>query len=202
MKNLVESILNKDYTKANDHLHEELKNIVARKLNEAKKMCAAKMSVGEQLNVNAQGNYEESGGRDVSLSHEKQKRGLAEGDVANIGTTHKTKNYTVSVGKADDAPVVITHNKSGITLRITHPDARAYVARIADKRELNDDDVDNLKSKYKPETMKEEAKKAALSIVAKREETSKEKVNRFREALEGPGRLTSEKPKLVVKKND
>ncbi len=81
MRNLVESILNKDYTKANDHLHEELKIIVARKLNEAKKMLAAKMSVGEQLNVDKRGNYDETGGEEVILSHEKQKRGLTEGDV-------------------------------------------------------------------------------------------------------------------------
>lgn len=81
MRNLVESILNKDYTKANDHLHEELKIIVARKLLEAKKMLAAKMSVGEQLNVDENGNYRETGGGKVALSHEKQKRGLTEGDV-------------------------------------------------------------------------------------------------------------------------
>ena len=103
---------------------------------------------------------------------------MTEGDVVSIGgSIHKTKNYTVSVGKSDNDPVVVHHESSGTKTRITHPDARAYVARIADKRKLNDEDVDNLKSKYKPETMKEEAKKAALSIVAKRKEISEEKIH-------------------------
>ena len=196
MRNLVESILNKDYTKANDHLHEELKIIVARKLLEAKKMYAAKMSVDEQF-----------GNTRTLSSIELAKRGLAEGDVANIGTTHKTKNYTVSVGKANDAPVVITHNKSGITTRITHPDARAYVARIVDKRELNDDDVDNLKSKYKPETMKEEAKRSAMKSLQEKvrvrgpNEPPKPpltaRARRFVRALTG-----KKPPKPVVVKND
>jgi len=224
MRNLVESILTKDFTKANDHLHEELKTIVARKLNEAKKMYAAKMSVGEQLNVDKRGNYDETGGRKVILSHEKQKRGLAEGDV--VPFTTKNDNDTLDLGthtlrlhKDPDKGAILTHKESGKQTELS-PDAMAAARRHLDK---NPDDHSGamkiLSQKYgittskdpnyprKPksadiETMKEEAKKAALSIVAKREETSEEKVNRFRKALEGPGRLTSKKPKLVVKKND
>ena len=164
MNELIESIVNKQYTKADQLFHEAMNSIVSRKLNEAKKMCAAKMSV-EQLNVDSQGNFHEAGGRNVILSHENQKRGLAEGDVKSIGTSHETENYTVSMGHANDAPVVVKHKSSGIKTRITHPDARAYVARISDKRKLTDSDVDNLKTKYKPVSMKEEAKKAALNII-------------------------------------
>lgn len=79
MRNLVESILNKDYTKANDHLHEELKIIVARKLLEAKKMLTAKMYT-EQLNVDNMGNFHEPTGYIKKASIEKAERGLAEED--------------------------------------------------------------------------------------------------------------------------
>jgi hypothetical protein len=97
MKQLVESIIIKEYTKADQMFHEEMNDIVSRKLNEAKKMYAAKM-FSEQLNVDKKGNYEETGGRDVVLSHEKQKRGLAEDDVVPFAGKSGNKSPKVHVG--------------------------------------------------------------------------------------------------------
>lgn len=78
MRNLVESILNKDYTKANDHLHEELKIIVARKLLEAKKMFTAKMYT-EQVTVTDQGRAVTPVGTEPH-SYYVNRKGLAEED--------------------------------------------------------------------------------------------------------------------------
>lgn len=44
MKNLVEHIINKDYDTANQIFESKIENVVRIKLNEAKKMCAAKMA--------------------------------------------------------------------------------------------------------------------------------------------------------------
>lgn len=44
MKNLVEHIINKEYDTANQIFESEIENVVRIKLNEAKKMCAAKMA--------------------------------------------------------------------------------------------------------------------------------------------------------------
>lgn len=78
MRNLVESILNKDYTKANDHLHEELKIIVARKLLEAKKMFAARVYT-EQVTVTDQGRAVTPVGTEPH-SYYVNRKGLAEED--------------------------------------------------------------------------------------------------------------------------
>ena len=180
MRNLVESILNKDYTKANDHLHEELKIIVARKLNEAKKMCAAKMSVGEQLNVNAQGNYEESGGRDVSLSHEKQKRGLAEGDVVPLDPSKRKKEtnaVTKHVGKVhtvlgSDGQMSVYDNEGKHKFTIDNGSSMTAYYRHYDKHGDVEAALDHMKKNTTPsytkpksadiEQIKEEAKRAAM----------------------------------------
>ena len=77
MNELIESIVNKQYTKADELIHEALKNIVDRKLHEVKKMCAAKMSV-EQLKVDAQGKFREATGNKKLASIEKAERGLSE----------------------------------------------------------------------------------------------------------------------------
>ena len=79
MNELIESIINKEYTKADEIINEELKIIVARKLNEAKKMVAAKIFT-EQLNIDDKGKFHEAGGKKVLGSVEKLKRGLAEED--------------------------------------------------------------------------------------------------------------------------
>lgn len=44
MKTILESIQEKDYTSAQDQLHERLQDIVVEKLHEMKKMIAAKMT--------------------------------------------------------------------------------------------------------------------------------------------------------------
>lgn len=129
MKELVESILQKEYTKANELFSEQINSVVSRKLTEAKKMYAAKMSVGEQLNVDKRGNYDETGGRDVILSHEKKKRGLTEnvseekihnekgehlGDVMEITGSHAkdpTKKIKKFRAERKDGKTLITANK-------------------------------------------------------------------------------------------
>jgi hypothetical protein len=100
MRNLVESILNKDFTKANDYLHEELKIIVARKLNEAKKMLAAKVSVGEQF-----------GNTRTLSSVELAKRGLAEGDVVPF-EKNKTSSPTSPKVHVGNQYVAVDHGDS------------------------------------------------------------------------------------------
>jgi hypothetical protein len=158
----------------------------------------------EQLKVDNKGKFHEPTGYVKNASIEKAERGLTEGDVTPMVDTFRTDSYTVHTGIKTGSPVRITHNKTGTTKIISHPDARTTLYKHGDN--LTDKHVENILyqgegGKHgKPETMKEEAKKAALSIVAKRKETSGEKVKRFLGALEGPGRLkTSEKPKLVNK---
>lgn len=180
MKNLVESILNKDYTKANDHLHEELKIIVARKLNEAKKMYAAKMSVCEQLNVDKRGNYDETGGRDVILSHEKQKRGLAEGDVVPLDPSKRKKEtdaVTKHVGKehtvlGSDGQMSVYDNEGKHKFTIDNGSSMTAYYRHYDKHGDVEAALDHMKKNTTPsytkpksadiEQIKEEAKRAAI----------------------------------------
>lgn len=125
MNELIESIINKEYTKADEIIKEALATIAARKLNEAKKMIAAK-KFSEQILVNNMGRVPTSVGTEPR-SYYVQRKGLAEDE-------------------------------------------------------------------------KEEAKKAALSIVSKRAETSDEKRKRFLAALEGPGSSSKQKPSMKVVK--
>lgn len=174
MRNLVESILNKDYTKANDHLHEELKIIVARKLLEAKKMLAAKMSVGEQLNVDKRGNYDETGGRDVILSHEKQKRGLTEGNVAGVIKKEDATRYTAGKYRITAYPnkTTIHNTENNETHEIPGKSAQEQLIRHVEKgnkvEEFHAENlISNMKGVKKIDTtpvskLKEEAKRAAM----------------------------------------
>lgn len=50
MKTILESIQEKDYTSAQDQLHERLQDIVVEKLHEMKKMIAAQMTEQTRLN--------------------------------------------------------------------------------------------------------------------------------------------------------
>lgn len=181
MKELVESILQKEYTKANELFSEQINSVVSRKLTEAKKMYAAKMSVKEQLKVDNKGKFHEPTGYVKNASIEKAERRLTEGDVTPMVDTFRTDSYTVHTGIKTGSPVRITHNKTGTTKIISHPDARTTLYKHGDN--LTDKHVENILyqgegGKHgKPETMKEEAKKAALSIVAKRKKISEEKIH-------------------------
>lgn len=208
MNQLVESIIIKEYTKADQIFHEEMNDIVSRKLNEAKKMYAAKM-FSEQLNVDAKGKFKETTGNKKLASIEKAERGLAEGDVVPLGDKFETSSYKVHVGTKPGSPVVITHKKTGITRTVSGGRALVGIYRNAEKG-LKDEHIEDIlysdqgkkpeDQGKKPETMKEEAKKAALSIVSKRAETSDEKRKRFLAALEGPGSSSKQKPSMKVVK--
>jgi hypothetical protein len=182
MKDLVESIINKDYTKANDNLHEELKIIVARKLNEAKKMYAAKMSVGEQLKVDKNGNYDETGGKDVILSHEKQKRGLTEGDVVALDPSKRkdSNNVTKHVGEKHTVlsragQMSVYDNEGNHKFTIDNGNSMVAYHKHYDKHGDVESALEHMRNTTNPsytkpetasiETMKEEAKKAAMKIM-------------------------------------
>jgi hypothetical protein len=170
MNQLVESIIIKEYTKADQIFHEEMNDIVSRKLNEAKKMYAAKM-FSEQLNVDAKGKFNEAGGKDVVLSHEKQKRGLAEGDVVPLGDKFETSSYKVHVAKDR---VIIKHKDTGITRIAFGGRPLVNIYRNAEQG-LEDKHIEDIlysdqgkkpeDQGKKPETMKEEAKRAAMRIM-------------------------------------
>jgi hypothetical protein len=207
MKSLIESILNKEYSKANDIFVESLNNIASKKLLEAKKMCAAKMSV-EQLTVDDEGKFQEAGGRRIRLYHAKQKRGLAEGDVVPLGDKFETKSYNVHVGKNPNSRVVITHKETGVTRKVSGTNAKVGIFRNSENKELKDSDIEDILygGKDKPESMKEEAKKAAIRALQEKvrvrgkDEPPKPplstRAQRFSAALSGKKKPT---PKLVVK---
>mgnify|MGYP003343846099 CR=1 FL=1 len=202
MNELIESIINKEYTKADNLFNEALNAIVVRKLNEAKKMYTAKM-FSEQVTVNNMGRVPTSVGTEPR-SYYVQRKGLAEGDVVPLGDKFETDSYHIHVGSKEDSPVVITHKDTGITRKVPGGRARVGIYRNAEKG-LNDKHIEDILygtegNAKKPETMKEEAKKAALSIVSKRAETSDEKRKRFLAALEGPGSSGKQKPSMKVVK--
>ena len=187
MNQLVESIIIKEYTKADQMFHEEMNDIVSRKLNEAKKMYAAKM-FSEQLNVDKKGNYEETGGGNVALSHEKQKRGLAEGDVVPFPSernkeTDKTDNVTKHVGEEHivigrGSKMSVYDKKTGKhKFTIGNPDSMvAYYKRHGENGGNVEKALDHMKKTTEPSyttpinannivPMKEEAKRAAMRIM-------------------------------------
>ena len=90
MNELIESIINKEYTKADNLFNEALNAIVVRKLNEAKKMYTAKM-FSEQVTVNNMGRVPTSVGTEPR-SYYVQRKGLAEGDVVPLGSLEKSGN--------------------------------------------------------------------------------------------------------------
>jgi hypothetical protein len=63
MKNLIESIINKDYVAAREGIFEQLENIRERKLHEMKKMVAAKTTINEKVRVK---NYDKKAAQDVA----------------------------------------------------------------------------------------------------------------------------------------
>lgn len=180
MRNLVESILNKDYTKANDHLHEELKIIVARKLNEAKKMLAAKISVKEQLKVDDKAKFRESTGNKKLVSIEKSERGLTEGDVVPLDPSKRKKEtdaVTKHVGKehtvlGSDGQMSVYDNEGKHKFTIDNGSSMTAYYRHYDKHGDVEAALDHMKKNTIPsytkpktadiETMKEEAKRAAM----------------------------------------
>lgn len=190
MNQLVESIIIKEYTKADQMFHEEMNDIVSRKLNEAKKMYAAKM-FSEQLDVDKKGNYEETGGRDVVLSHEKQKRGLAEeGDVVPLDPSkRKTDNVTnVTKHVGEKHTVIGSGSKMSVydketgkhKFTIGNPDSMvAYYRRHAKNGGNVEEALLHMINTTEPsyttpktadivpmkEPMKEEAKRAAMRIM-------------------------------------
>jgi hypothetical protein len=176
MNQLVESIIIKEYTKADQMFHEEMNDIVSRKLNEAKKMYAAKM-FSEQLNVDAKGKFKETTGNNKLASIEKAERGLAEGDVVPFAGKSDNKSPKVHVGNdfvaVDHGDKVTFHknedNKPGTmlgslgtkgtqTFRYKHSEASKDVGFTPDssagsitKERALDDAVRETMSAHKPD---------------------------------------------------
>lgn len=76
MTDLIESIINKNFTEANSQLNERLEQIAERKITEVKKMVAAKLE--EQTTVQDDGNVHTASGRKVLPSVRKAELGLTE----------------------------------------------------------------------------------------------------------------------------
>lgn len=74
MTDLIESIINKNFTEANSQLNERLEQIAERKITEVKKMVAAKLE--EQTTVQDDGNVHTASGRKVLPSVRKAELGL------------------------------------------------------------------------------------------------------------------------------
>lgn len=202
MKNLVESILNKDYTKANDHLHEELKIIVARKLNEAKKMYAAKMSVCEQF-----------GNTRTLSSVELAKRGLAEGDVVPLGkklqkpntgiVTHEGGGHIVVFDPKEDKLSIIRDGKpqgtiQGAEAHKAHSHFEMAYNNFREEGLEHEDAVHSaalsLKDSFKPDPEAEPRKSSVTSI---KEEAKRAAIKSLQEKVRVRGGITPEKIKAA-----
>jgi hypothetical protein len=131
MRDLINSIIDRNFTEANNLLEEHLSYITVVKLEEAKKMCAAKMSV-EHQSLNEDDVEEAVDPKDNSLDVEK---GPAQPDK-NVTVLHKTDtNKTVihknNLKESDDLGPVdkrkgesqeYEHSESGKKIRSTrHP---------------------------------------------------------------------------------
>ena len=131
MRDLINSIIDRNFTEANNLLEEHLSYITVVKLEEAKKMCAAKMSV-EHQSLNEDDVEEAVDPKDNSLDVEK---GPAQPDK-NVTVLHKTDtNKTVihknNLKESDDLGPVdkrkgesqeYENSKSGKKIRSTrHP---------------------------------------------------------------------------------
>ena len=176
MKELIESVIHNKLSKANDIFEEKMKNIVSRKLNETKKIFAAKLSEGDVVSLRKPdtdrytvGKYQVSirDSNEITI-HEKN------------GKTHVISDEMLS----DD---IKKHVEAGEKLRPLHIDV--ILRNVKGWKEVESTE---------PTNIKEDAKKAALEIVNKRPESSKEKVERFGKALTDPGTLTKKSPELTL----
>jgi hypothetical protein len=77
MKQIVEHIVNKEHTKANELIEQHIGNILESKLNEVKKMIAAR--IDEQIIVQSDGMAHTASGEEILPSVLRQRRQLAEG---------------------------------------------------------------------------------------------------------------------------
>jgi len=77
MKQIVEHIVNKEHTKANELIEQHIGNIIESKLNEVKKMIAAR--IDEQIIVQSDGMAHTASGEEILPSVLRQRRQLAEG---------------------------------------------------------------------------------------------------------------------------
>jgi hypothetical protein len=77
MKQIVEHIVNKEHTKANELIEQHIGNILESKLNEVKKMIAAR--IDEQIIVQSDGMAHTASGEEILPSVYRARRQLAEG---------------------------------------------------------------------------------------------------------------------------
>lgn len=77
MKQLIESITNKDHTASNELFEQHMNQLMNQKLDEVKKMIAAR--IDEQITVNKDGKVHTAAGEEILPSVYRARRQLAEG---------------------------------------------------------------------------------------------------------------------------
>jgi hypothetical protein len=172
MKELVEHIVNKDHVKANELLEQHLSDIVESKMNEVKKMIAARMD--EQVSVQNDGMVHTAAGEELLPSVYRQRRQLAEGKWSKkrqlTPAEPESKPSTMTPERKAEIRAQAAAKVAKRTQKAAEKESKEKRVKISAKflkrREL-------LKGKIKSIKYKAEQRKKAQSITKTAEQKSK-----------------------------
>ena len=187
MKQLIESITNKDHTASNELFEQHMNQLMNQKLDEVKKMIAAR--IDEQITVNKDGKVHTAAGEEILPSVYRARRQLAEG------------KWSKKVDTKKDSPRKVARKKK-LAKRAARPAPEMPDERYTELVKKGEERITkrDLRKKNTEERKKAAAEEAKMAeMKRKAEEMSRKSGLSARQAVEviRGGKISTTKPTMT-----